>query len=205
MERTKVKIAKSGNSYKVSSIYTTSSGIEIKQTQIISEIVDGLRVVEETTLPKVLHDVARVGTTFELDRNFAHLAYFGTGPNETYPDRRLSPVGRYESEVAEQYVPYVKPQENGGHADVRWLEISNNHHETIRIELEKPGQVSVTPHRASELASATHDVELKPSVTVVSIDTIHRGVGTASCGPDTLEKYLIKPGKYTLAYSLTYK
>ena len=60
-------------------------------------------------------------------------------------------------------------------------------------------------HRASELASATHAVELKPSVTVVSIDTIHRGVGTASCGPDTLEKYLIKPGKYTLAYTLTYK
>ena len=205
LERTKVKISKLGNSYKVSSIYSTSTGIEIKQTQIISEIVDGFRVVEETTLPKVLHDVARVGTTFELDRNFTHLRYFGTGPNETYPDRRLSPIGRYESEVADQYVPYVKPQENGGHADVRWLEISNNHHETIRIDLEKPGQMSVTPHRTSELASAAHDVELKPSVTVVSIDTIHRGVGTASCGPDTLEKYLIKPGKYTLAYTLTYK
>ena len=29
---------------------------------------------------------------------------------------------------------------------------------------------------------------------------VHRGVGTASCGPDTLDQYLIKPGKYTLAY-----
>ena len=205
LERTNIKITKLGNSYKVSSIYKTSSGIEIKQVQTISEIVDGVSIVEETTLPKVLDDVARVGTTFELDHNFSHMSYFGTGPNETYPDRRLSPVGFYESEVSEQYVPYVRPQENGGHADVRWLEISNNHLETLRIELAKPGQVSVTPYRAKELAQATHDVDLQSSVTVIAIDTIHRGLGTASCGPDTTPKYLIKPGKYTLAYTLTYK
>ena len=89
---------------------------------------------------------------------------------------------------------------------MRWLEIFNNHHETIRIELDKPSQVSVTPYRASDLATATHDVELGSSnFTVVAIDTVHRGVGTASCGPDTLPQYLIKPGKYTLAYTLTYK
>ncbi len=205
LERTKTKITKSGNAFRISSIYKTGSGIEIKQIQIITEIVDGFRVVEESTLPNVLHDVARVGTTFELDRNFSQLRYFGSGPNETYPDRRLSPIGLFESEVSEQYVPYVRPQENGGHADVRWFEISNNHHETIRIELEKPCQVSVTPHRASELVAASHDVELKPSVTVVAIDSIHRGIGTASCGPDTIPEYLIKPGKHTLAYTLTYK
>jgi beta-galactosidase len=120
-------------------------------------------------------------------------------------DNRSRSKLNYESEVAEQYVPYVRPQENGGHADVRWAEISNNHLETLRIELAKPGQVSVTPHRAKELVRATHDVELQSSVTVVAIDTIHRGLGTASCGPDTTPQYLIKPGKYTLAYTLTYK
>lgn len=205
LERTKVKITKSGNGFKVSSVYKTSAGIEIKQLQTIHEVVNGFSVVEETTLPKVLHDVARVGTSFELDRSFSHMSYFGAGPNETYPDRHLSPIDHFESDVRDQYVPYVRPQENGGHADVRWVEVSNNHGETIRIELAKPGQVSVTPFRASELATATHDVELSPSVTVVAIDTIHRGVGTASCGPDTLDEYLIKPGKYTLAYTLTYK
>ena len=205
LERTKVKITKSGNGYKISSIYVTATGIEIKQTQTLHEVVNGFSVVEETTLPKILHDVARVGTTFELDRSFSQMSYYGAGPNETYPDRHLSPIDRFESDVSEQYIPYVRPQENGGHADVRWVEVSNNHGETIRIELAKPGQVSVTPFRASELATATHDVELKSSVTVVAIDTIHRGVGTASCGPDTLDQYLIKPGKYTLAYTLTYK
>ena len=206
LERTKVKITKSGNSYKVSSVYRTSVGIEIKQTQLITEVIDGFRVVEETTLPLVLSDVARVGTIFELDGHFSEMRYFGSGPYETYPDRRLSPIGRYESTVANQYIPYVKPQENGGHADVRWVEIYNNHHETLRVELDKPSQVSVTPYRAIDLTTATHDVELKDSnVTVVAIDAVHRGIGTASCGPDTLAQYLIKPAKYTLAYTLTYK
>jgi beta-galactosidase len=206
LTRSTLKISKSGNSYRLTSTYKTSAGIEIKQVQMISEIVDGFRVIEETTLPAVLHDVARVGTTFELDSDFNRMRYFGAGPNETYPDRHMSPIGRYESSVVDQYVGYVKPQENGGHADVRWVEISNNHRQTVRIELDKPGQVSVTPYRAIDLTNATHNVELKKSsVTVVAIDTIHRGIGTASCGPDTLPQYLIKPGKYTLAYTLTYK
>jgi beta-galactosidase len=206
LERTKIRVSKSGNSYKVISIYKTSAGIEIKQTQLITEIVDGFRIIEETTLPPLLNDVARVGTTFELDSHFSRMRYFGSGPSETYPDRRLSPIGRYESDVADQYIPYVKPQENGGHADVRWFEIFNNHGETIRIELDKPGQTSITPYRASDLTTATHDVELgRSNVTVVAFDVVHRGIGTASCGPDTLPRYLIKPGKHTLAYTLTYK
>ena len=206
LERSKVKVAKFGTGFKVSSIYTSSAGIEIKHLQTIHEVADGFRVVEEVTLPPVLKDVARVGTVFELDSSFNQLTYFGTGPNETYPDRKLSPVGKYESKVQNQYVPYVKPQENGGHADVRWLELVNKDRHKLRIELEKPGQVSVTPYRASDLVAATHDVELKESsVTVVAIDSIHRGVGTAACGPDTLPKYLIKPGKHVLTYTLTYK
>ena len=206
LTRSKVKVSRSGNSFRVTSTYITSAGIEIKQIQTISEIADGIKVVEETTLPRVLHDVARVGTTFELDSDFNRFSYFGSGPNETYPDRHFSPIGRYSSRVVDQYVGYVKPQENGGHADVRWFEVSKNHRNTIRIELESPGQVSVTPYRALDLTTATHNVELeKSNVTVVAIDTIHRGVGTASCGPDTLPQYRIKPGKYTLAYTLTYK
>jgi hypothetical protein len=36
----------------------------------------------------------------------------------------------------------------------------------------------------------------------VLVDAIQRGLGTASCGPDTLEKYQIKPGVYTLHFAL---
>jgi beta-galactosidase len=63
--------------------------------------------------------------------------------------------------------------------------------------------VSVTPMRSTDIADATHDVFLQPSGnTVVTIDAIHRGVGTASCGPDTLPKYKIKPGAYKWSWTL---
>jgi beta-galactosidase len=56
--------------------------------------------------------------------------------------------------------------------------------------------------RSGDLADATHHVDVQPSGnTVVTIDAAHRGVGTASCGPDTLDKYRIKPGIFTWQWS----
>ena len=74
----------------------------------------------------------------------------------------------------------------------------------LRIALGRPGQVSATHFRASDLAAATHDVELTPRAeTIVHLDAAHRGLGTASCGPDTLPEYLVGPGTYRWTWTLT--
>ena len=53
--------------------------------------------------------------------------------------------------------------------------------------------------RAADLAAATHDVDLVPCPeTIVHLDAAHRGLGTASCGPDTLPEYLLAPGHVPL-------
>jgi beta-galactosidase len=40
-------------------------------------------------------------------------------------------------------------------------------------------------------------VELTPRAeTVIHLDVAHRGLGTASCGPDTLPQYRVGPGVY---------
>ena len=103
----------------------------------------------------------------------------------------------------DQYVPYVVPQESGGHSDVRWFELTGNSKKRVRFVLDKPRQVSVLPFTEAELTAKSHDVELKRSgTTVVTIDAIHRGIGTASCGPDTLEKYIPTGGTYTYKWSV---
>ena len=90
--------------------------------------------------------------------------------------------------MTDQYVPYIRPQENGGHADVRWLELDGPPG-ALRIELDEPRQVSVTHLRAADLAAATHDIDVVPvAETIVHLDAAHRGLGTASCGPDTLPR-----------------
>jgi beta-galactosidase len=105
--------------------------------------------------------------------------------------------------VTDQYVPYIRPQENGGHADVRWIELRDDLGRGLRITLDAPRQVSATHFRASDLATATHDVELAPRAeTIVQLDAAHRGLGTASCGPDTLPEYLLGPGTYRWSWSL---
>jgi beta-galactosidase len=98
-------------------------------------------------------------------------------------------------------VPYVRPQENAGRADVRWLELTNaqpdGQRHGVRLSIDEPRQVSASHFRATDLAAATHDMELVPRpTTIVHLDAAHRGLGTASCGPDTLPAYIVGPGTY---------
>ena len=203
LTRGKARITRTARNTTINSEWKSSAGISIKHKQVIEQVVGGIKVTETVTLPPVLDDVARVGTSFELSKDLAHYEYFGVGPHENYPDRRIGQVGRYESSVDQQYIPYVRPQENGGHTGVRWFTLSNATGQRIRVILDKPRMVTVVPHRAADIAAATHDVDLKPSgTTVITIDAAHRGVGTASCGPDTLDKYIVKPGTYTYSWTI---
>ena len=196
-------VSRKGGITKITHSWKTSAGITIKHIQTVESVESGLRVTDEVTLPKQLDDVARVGINFELHGDLNQLTYFGTGPSETMPDRAIGKVHRWNSTVAQQYVPYVKPQENGGHVGVRWFTLTNQTNRGLYFQLDKPRMVTITPMRSTDLADATHNVFVQPSGnTVVTIDAIHRGVGTASCGPDTLAKYRIKPGTYKWSWTV---
>ena len=204
ISRTDCVVKQTSTSIKVANTWQTSTGVSFKHTQLITPVVGGFSVKESVTIPKAFDDLARVGTLFELDGSLSDLVYFGTGSHESYPDRKIGRIARYVSTVAAQYIPYVRPQENGGHAAVRWFEVTNSAGNGLRFAMSKPVQVSVTPNRDAELADATHDVEVKAcGNTVVHIDAAHRGVGTASCGPDTLDKYIIKTGVHTWEWTVT--
>jgi beta-galactosidase len=203
LHRTSVKIVRAKSATTIKAVWKTSAGISIRHSQIVEPIVGGIRVTETVTIPKILDDLGRIGTTFELHGEMDQLEYFGAGPHESYPDRRIGKIHRWQSKVSEQYVPYVRPQENGGHNGVRWFSLTGPAGEKLQLRLGKPSQVSVVPHRAADIAIATHNVELQPSGNVVvTIDGAHRGIGTASCGPDTLPRYRIKPGIHTWSWTL---
>ncbi len=205
LERRLVSIEHDGSATVVKSEYRSPSGLVVGHEQTLRRLRDGGIEIEETAiLPDDLADVARVGTVLEVVPGLDQLVWFGRGPHETYPDRkRGGAVGAWRSTVDEQYVPYVRPQENGGHADVRWLDLLDENARGLRIALARPGQVSATRYRAADLAAATHDVELRPQPeTIVHLDAAHRGLGTASCGPDTLPDYRIGPGTYRWSWSL---
>jgi beta-galactosidase len=204
-ERSLVSVAQEDGATVVRSEHRTESGMVVSHVQRLRALTaGGVQVDELAIVPEGMDDLPRVGTVLEVAPGLELLEWFGPGPHETYPDRRLGgAVGRWRSTVADQHVPYVRPQESGGHADVRWFRLYDGAGRGMVLALDRPRQVSVTHFRAGDLAAASHDVELTPRAeTVVHIDAAHRGLGTASCGPDTLPAYLVGSGTYRWSWSL---
>ena len=204
LSRRLLSVDRDGGATIVRANEVTGSGIEVLHEQRFHALPDGGVVVDEkVTLPDGISDVARVGIVLEAVPGLESIEWFGRGPVETYPDRRrAAPVARWKRTVGEEFVPYVRPQENGGHADVRWLELRDSSGRGFRVTTDRPRQASATHFRAADLASARHEVELTPRPeTIVHVDAVHRGIGTASCGPDTLESYKIRPGVYEWSWS----
>ena len=183
---------------------TTGGGHRVRHRRIVRADGDAITVEEEVAIPPELADLPRVGVVLEVAPGREDVAWFGTGPHETYPDRKRSGiVAVHQSTVIGQTVPYIRPQENGGHADVRWLTLRGTADDSLRISMDPPAQVSVTHLRGADLAAATHVGELVPCAeTIVHIDAAHRGLGTASCGPDTLPEYVVGPGTYRWTWRL---
>jgi beta-galactosidase len=168
-----------------------------------SERADGsVRFEHTVSLPKDLADVPRVGATFDVPARFTHVRYYGRGPHENYPDRNASAmVGVWESTPDE--LPYLVPQEFGLRTECRWMElIDKKTGDVLRIEADGCLlHMSATHHTARELFAANDRTELKRNrALTIHLDIAHRGLGTASCGPDTLERYLIPAGEYRFAY-----
>lgn len=150
-------------------------------------------------------DVPRLGVRMTVAAGFENLTWYGLGPQENYCDRKAGAwVGEYSGTVAAQYVPYILPQENGNKEEVRWLTLQNKTGAGLRIEAEGGLGFSAHHFTPEDLTQAYHtnEVSLREEVTLL-LDHQQRGLGTASCGPDTLEQYLIKPGRHCFAYTLS--
>ncbi|MCX7030504.1 MAG: DUF4981 domain-containing protein [Spirochaetes bacterium] len=156
----------------------------------------------ENILASRLVDPPRLGVEIVTAVGFERVRWFGRGPHECYGDRKAgAAIGLYEGTVDSLYVPYVLPQENGSRADVRWIALENGGGTGLLFAAVEPVQAAVSHMTPQDLTRARHtvDLERRPQ-TYVYLDVLQRGLGTASCGPDTLEMYRIRPGTYRFAY-----
>ena len=161
-----------------------------------------LRVENVVRLGKEIRDIPRVGVNWVLVPGLEHLEWFGRGPWENYPDRKASAmVGRYTSTVTEQYVPYIMPQEHGHKTDVRWLTLADVTGRGLRVAGDPTIEFSASHFTAADLFAAKHTIDLAPRAQVIlNLDGAQRGLGTASCGLDTLKQYRLLAPVYRFAY-----
>jgi beta-galactosidase len=163
-----------------------------------------IEVENSVRIPRELHDLPRIGVTLTLQPGLDRVIWFGRGPQENYPDRKAgAAVGRYEARVTEMYVPYIVPQEHGNRCDVRWLCVVDGAGAGLRIDLPAPLLFSASHFSSDDLYRARHTHELEPRPEVIlNLDAMQRGLGTASCGPDTLPRYRIRAGLHRFAYRM---
>jgi beta-galactosidase len=135
--------------------------------------------------------IGKLAITMPLPASIERVTWFGRGPGEAYPDTgHATRTGRWESTVDDLQTPYIRPQENGRRADVRWAELRDAVGRGLRID----GDFAFTARRwtDADLAAARHRNELTASDAVwLTIDVGQQGIGTASCGPGALPEYVL--------------
>lgn len=145
-----------------------------------------------------LPPLPRVGVTLFVPDGYEELTWFGLGPHETYPDRKLGArIGVYHSTVRDQYVDYVMPQEHGNKTDVRWAALTDAHGTGLLVVGMPHLQVSAHHYTAQDLAQARHPHELfwREDITL-NLDLAQSGLGSESCGPGVLPQYRLEEQLY---------
>ncbi|MEM9466916.1 MAG: glycoside hydrolase family 2 TIM barrel-domain containing protein [Actinomycetota bacterium] len=159
---------------------------------------------EQIDVPQEWHDLPRVGVRFEVPGALDRLTWFGLGPDETYPDRRSAAiVGRWSGTVAEQFHPYVVPQEHGAHVDTRWLSLADDAGAGLVLAGDRPLIMTARADHDATLTAASTLAGLDPSPTTeVHVDVAMRGLGTAACGPDVLDHFVVRPGRHRFGWTV---
>jgi beta-galactosidase len=166
-----------------------------------------------------LPEIPRMGMQMQLPEEFSNLKWLGRGPHENYSDRKTSAeVGLYESTVADQYVPYIRPQENGYKTDTRWLTLTDDNGTGILVsgnplfcfaalnnihdDFESPGKLS--QYRKDAKTANTHTNNVKPRELVnLNIDLGQMGVGgDDSWGAEIHPEYRLLDKKYEYSFRL---
>ncbi|WPO77859.1 glycoside hydrolase family 2 TIM barrel-domain containing protein [Flavobacterium sp. KACC 22761] len=155
-----------------------------------------------------LPEMPRFGMIFSLKSDFENLDYYGRGPWENYSDRNQSAFkGIYQSKVADQYVPYTRPQENGYKTDVRWFKLSDKNGKGLEIKgLQSLGMSTLNNYPSDFDPGLTkknqhiNDITPRKEV-VVCADLAQRGLGgDTSWGAYPHEQYLLKASEYNYGF-----
>ena len=158
--------------------------------------------------PQSMPDLFKFGMTMNLAGEFDQVEYYGRGPIENYSDRNSSQfLGVYKSTVADQYYPYIRPQENGNKTDVRWWRVTNADGKGLEFRSDAPLSMSSLNYATADLDEGpqkhnVHAGDLTPRpYTVVHIDKVQYGLACVnSWGATPLEPYKLHYGDYSYSF-----
>lgn len=153
----------------------------------------------------------KFGNHLLLPTEFQTIEWYGRGPWESYCDRKTASfIGLYKGKIAEQYYPYIRPQESGNKTDVRWAKLIRNDGSGLMIQfVDSLIQVNALPYAPEQLATGSekkqaHSGELEFDKYVhLDIDGYQQGVGGVdSWGQLPLPEYQLPYKSYKYSYRI---
>jgi len=153
----------------------------------------------------------RYGMQLQMPQAYNSVKYYGRGPVENYCDRHDSEfLGVYEAKVADEYFPYVRPQESGNHTDVRWFRVLDAEGRGLEFYAGAPIEVSALNYLTEDLDDGpvkdkvigrhSGDLVERP-LTQVHIQQRQMGLGCVnSWGAWPREEYMLPYRDYDFTY-----
>ncbi len=140
-----------------------------------------VEVVMSYDVPDGVPALPRIGMKIAVPTSMEQFAWFGKGPFENYWDRQHGArMGLWKGTVAEQFVPYGRPQEHGNKTQVRWSSLTNASGRGLQVQAPsgQPLNVTVQPYSAETLYLAKHPYELRKDDRIwLYVDWQQMGVG----------------------------
>ena len=153
---------------------------------------------------KDVPDMFRFGLRMEMPEKYNTVEFYGKGPFENYADRQHAAlVGHYRQSVAEQFYPYIRPQETGTKAGLRWWQIIDASGCGLKFYSDAPFSASALEYSLEMLDNGPaknnrHPSDLEKSgATNICVDKAQMGLGcVTSWGTLPIEKYRLHYGDY---------
>lgn len=189
-------------------VLTINNSHKTKLPYLVKYIIYGDGTIDvEATFTKFSDAsiIRRLGLQMQLKEGFENIKYYGKGPHENYIDRIVSAnVGLYKTTVeGMEEEHYVRAQSLGNREALRWVEITNNNAQGLKVMAKNAMSFSALHFSDKAIWEAKHDFEIGnirlPQV-YLNLDCIQQGLGNATCGPNPLPEYMI-PENQPIGYA----
>lgn len=197
-------IKETKNEVVIKFVYTMITGFIFNKFNVIYHIYSdaSIKVEYDYYIPKVLPAPKEIGLRFKFDKEMKDFSYIGLGKGESYNDRYLGlKLGKYNSNVLEEFIPYSKPQDCGEHVYSSKVEIKKDVYKLSFIAIDKTFAFKYLPYNEFEMEVAARKESLVNSYNYLTILGSYSGVGgDNSWGAKVHQKYLLNKGKHSLSF-----
>lgn len=149
-----------------------------------------------------LPDLPRFGMQMQIARQYDVMKWYGRGPHESYWDRNTgAAVGIYQEKVTQPEHLYVRMQEYGNKTDVRWMTLTDEQGNGIKVTGMPLLYVSVWPWSLEDIEQADHPYQLPDrDFITVNIDYKQMGLAGDSWKAKIYEPYTLPAKEYRYTF-----